>query len=93
MLVDYARVTTQEQTLAPQHDALAQAGCKRVFTDTICAAALRDQWPTMDRTRARRTDRRPEVHTPPRYARGLEARTALRGFFNRLQPFSRASSE
>ncbi len=35
MLVGYARVSTQEQTLDLQRDALEKAGCERVFTDTI----------------------------------------------------------
>jgi DNA invertase Pin-like site-specific DNA recombinase len=34
MLVGYARVSTLEQTLALQQDALTQAGCERLFTDT-----------------------------------------------------------
>ncbi len=34
MLVGYARVSTAEQTLALQHDALTEAGCERLFTDT-----------------------------------------------------------
>ena len=38
MLVGYARVSTHEQTLALQQDALAQAGCERVFTDTAGGA-------------------------------------------------------
>jgi DNA invertase Pin-like site-specific DNA recombinase len=38
MLVGYARVSTQEQTLALQQDALEQAGCERVFADTISGA-------------------------------------------------------
>ena len=35
MLVGYARVSTQDQTLDLQKDALDKAGCERVFTDTI----------------------------------------------------------
>lgn len=35
MLVGYARVSTQDQTLDLQRDALEGAGCERVFTDTI----------------------------------------------------------
>jgi DNA invertase Pin-like site-specific DNA recombinase len=38
MLVGYARVSTQDQTLALQKDALERAGCERVFTDTLSGA-------------------------------------------------------
>jgi len=38
MLVGYARISTQEQTLALQEDALHNLGCEPIFTDTASGA-------------------------------------------------------
>ena len=41
VLVGYARVSTHEQTLALQQDALAGAGCERIFTESPRRLPLR----------------------------------------------------
>ena len=42
MLVGYMRVSTTEQTMALQHDALRAAGCERVYDDT-CSGSVTDR--------------------------------------------------
>lgn len=40
MLVGYARVSTSDQDLTLQTDALTKAGCEKLFTDKVSGAKL-----------------------------------------------------
>src|SRR5438552_18405425 len=39
MLIGYARVSTSDQTVNPQTDALEKIGCAKIFTDVISGAS------------------------------------------------------
>ena len=46
-LIGYAHISSQNQTLALQQDALRNAGCERIFTDTGSGSGAR--WTTQER--------------------------------------------
>src|ERR1035437_6450616 len=56
MLVGYARVSTQDQNLDLQNDALAATGCERLFTDTASGARAERPGLTEALTACRRGD-------------------------------------
>jgi DNA invertase Pin-like site-specific DNA recombinase len=43
MLIGYARVSTSDQTVNPQTDALEKIGCTKIFTDIISGATTERQ--------------------------------------------------
>jgi DNA invertase Pin-like site-specific DNA recombinase len=48
MLIGYARVSTQEQTLNLQRDALEKAGCTKLFTDTASGSGAQAERKGLD---------------------------------------------
>lgn len=46
MLIGYARISTQDQTLQPQIDVLKDTGCEKIFTDI--ASGVRTQRPGLE---------------------------------------------
>ena len=56
MLIGYARISTQDQTADLQRDALLQAGCERIFTDTASGATIERKALTQALAQARAGD-------------------------------------
>jgi DNA invertase Pin-like site-specific DNA recombinase len=53
MLIGYARISTYDQSLSPQKDALEQAGCEKIFTDRVSGTkaarkGLEEAFPTLE---------------------------------------------
>lgn len=74
MLIGYMRVSTSEQNLALQPDALEDAGCGRLYQDT-CSGAVRERhrdpaWVSPEKRNELSVPLLPEPHTrQPRPAR------------------------
>ena len=45
MLIGYARISTDDQNLALQHDALAAAGCETIYEDQGSRMSVADDEP------------------------------------------------
>lgn len=65
-LLGYARVSTTDQDAALQLDALAAAGCYRVFTDTMSGSLERR--PELDKLLDRLPPDRPPLTSPAGFA-------------------------
>src|SRR5437764_13869664 len=62
MLIGYARVSTVDQNLALQRDALAEAGCTKIFTEQM-SGAVTDR-PALHNALERRHAHRVEARSP-----------------------------